>query len=90
VRADLQLEVQLAARPSIGASALAARVAAVRPASALRLAAIEDDFDVSIVPKPFNQILEEASILARDKEQVSSHVTLAQPFVVRLRASVSH
>jgi hypothetical protein len=91
VRADLKLEIELAPRPAVAAPALAVRVSgAVRPTSALSVPAIEDDFDVSIVPKPFDQILVEASIVARDEEQVSSHGALGQPSEVRFRACAAH
>ena len=91
MRPDLELEIELATRPAVAPPAITARVrGAVGPASALSLPAIEDDFDVSIVPKPFDQILVEASIVARDEEQVSSHGALGQPSDMRFRACVAH
>ncbi len=91
MRSNLELEIELATRAAVAAPALVARLSGVvRPTAALSLPAIEDDFDVSIVPKPFDQILVEASILARDEEQVSSHGALGQPSDVRFRAYVAH
>jgi hypothetical protein len=91
VRADLKLEIELAPRPPVTAPALAPRVSgALHPTSALSVPAIEDDFDVSIVPKPFDQILIEVSIVARDEEQVSSDGALGPPSDMRSRACVAH
>ena len=91
MRAELKLEIELAPRPPVASPAIALRVSgAVHPTSALSVPAIEDDFDVSIVPEPFDQILVEASIVARDEEQVSSHGALGLPSDVRFRARVAH
>jgi len=91
VRAELKLEIELAPRPPVTSPAIALRVSgAVHPTSALSVPAIEDDFDVSIVPKPFDQILVESRIVARDQEQVSSHGVPGKTPDVRFRACVVH
>src|SRR5437867_6511546 len=91
VRPDLELQVELAPSPAVAAPAIAAYVRGrVRSAPALDVTAIEDDFDVSIVPKPIDQILIETSIVARDEEQMPSHVALEQPSNVRFRACWTH
>ena len=87
----MQLDIELATRPTVAAPAIAGRVPGTgRPASAITVPAIEDDFDVSIVPEPFDQILVEASIVARDEEQVSSHGVPGKTPDVRFRACVVH
>ena len=91
MRPDLELEVELATSAAVAVPAITARVpGSVHPTPALSVPAVEDDFDVSIVPEPIDQILVEASIVARDEEQVSSHGALGQPSDVRFRACVAH
>jgi hypothetical protein len=72
VRADAKLEIDLASAPPIRAPALR-MLLGVRPPAPLAATAVEDHLDIPVVSEPLQEIFVQASFVAGDEKQVSSH-----------------
>jgi hypothetical protein len=72
VRADAKLEIDLASVPPIRAPALR-MLLGVRPPAPLAATAVEEHLDIPVVSEPLQEIFVQASFVAGDEKQVSSH-----------------
>jgi len=74
VRPNLELQVDLATAPAIEAPPFETLV--LQPAAPFAAPTVENNLDIAVVSKPFDEIFVEAGIAARDEKQMSGHESL--------------